>query len=53
MSAWSAEPVSIAQLEDTVSTVRFDPFFRTVRDLDRMTDELLGSRGGFAPEYDI
>ncbi|MEZ5859031.1 MAG: hypothetical protein R3D28_08585 [Geminicoccaceae bacterium] len=26
-----------------MSTVRFDPFFRTVRDLDRMTDELLAA----------
>lgn len=50
---WSARPASIAHEEDTLSTVRFDPFFRTVRDLDRMTDELLGARGGFAPEYDI
>ena len=36
-----------------MSIVRFDPFFRTVRDLDRMTGELLGSRAVYAPEYDI
>lgn len=36
-----------------MSIVRFDPFFRTVRDLDRMTGELLGSRAGYVPEYDI
>lgn len=36
-----------------MSIVRFDPFFRTVRDFDRMTDEMLGNRGGYAPEYDI
>ena len=36
-----------------MSIVRFDPLFRTVRDFDRMTGELLGSRAAFAPEYDI
>jgi len=36
-----------------MSIVRFDPFFRTVRDFDRMTGELLGSRAVYAPEYDI
>jgi molecular chaperone IbpA len=36
-----------------MSIVRFDPLFRTVRDFDRMTGELLGSRGAYAPEYDI
>ncbi len=36
-----------------MSIVRFDPLFRTVRDFDRMTGELLGSRSGYAPEYDI
>ncbi len=36
-----------------MSIVRFDPFFRTVRDFDRMTGELLGSRAVHAPEYDI
>lgn len=36
-----------------MSIVRFDPFFRTVRDFDRMSGELLGSRAGYAPEYDI
>jgi molecular chaperone IbpA len=36
-----------------MSIVRFDPFFRTVRDFDRMTGELLGSRANYAPEYDI
>lgn len=36
-----------------MSIVRFDPLFRTVRDFDRMTGELLGSRAAYAPEYDI
>lgn len=36
-----------------MSIVRFDPLFRTVRDFDRMTGELLGSRTATAPEYDI
>ena len=36
-----------------MSIVRFDPFFRTVRDFDRMTGDLLGSRAVYAPEYDI
>ena len=36
-----------------MSIVRFDPFFRTVRDFDRMTGELLGSRAAHSPEYDI
>ena len=36
-----------------MSIVRFDPFFRTVRDFDRMTGDLLVSRAAYAPEYDI
>jgi molecular chaperone IbpA len=36
-----------------MSIVRFDPFFRTVRDFDRMTGELLGGRAAYAPDYDI
>jgi molecular chaperone IbpA len=36
-----------------MSIVRFDPLFRTVRDFDRMTGELLGGRSAYAPEYDI
>lgn len=36
-----------------MSIVRFDPLFRTVRDFDRLTGELLGGRAGYAPEYDI
>ena len=36
-----------------MSIVRFDPLFRTVRDFDRLTGELLGGRAGYVPEYDI
>lgn len=36
-----------------MSIVRFDPLFRTVRDFDRVTGELLGSRAVYAPDYDI
>jgi molecular chaperone IbpA len=36
-----------------MSIVRFDPLFRTVRDFDRISGELLGSRAGYEPAYDI
>lgn len=36
-----------------MSIVRFDPFSRTVRELDRLTGEMLGGRAVAGPDYDI